>query len=78
MTQIFIGVDALDGEQVIALAHGDHYHVASNDDGDSREQIKAWFEENLTEDKVNFYVHAWPVREQSEVTDLDLIYDDGI
>ena len=32
MTQIFIGIDKLDGEQVIALAHGDHYHVASNTD----------------------------------------------
>jgi hypothetical protein len=78
MTQIFIGIDKLAGEQVIALAHDDHFHVASNDDGDSREQVKAWFEENLTEDKVKFFEAVWPKRSQDEVTDLDLIYDDGI
>ncbi|MES6475646.1 hypothetical protein [Staphylococcus aureus] len=78
MTQIFIGIDKLDGEQVIALAHGDHYHVASNTDSYSPEQVKAWFEENLTEDGVKLYQAAWPERAQDEVTDLELIYDDGI
>lgn len=78
MTQIFLGIDKFDGEQVIALAHGDHYHVASNDDGDSREEIKRYFEEELAQDKLELYLNAWPVRGQDEVTDLELIYDDGI
>lgn len=76
MTQVFLG--KYEGKQVVALAHDDHYHIAYNHDGDSRDQIVEWLNANLTQDNVQAFHRRWPKRSQDEVTDLDLIYDDGI